>query len=330
MLLKHSLSFLTANLLLLCPAAFAAIHASPPAGAVRVTVAANGSGDFRTIQQAIDHAPLEGPGRLVIAIQPGSYHERLFIPQDRPRVTLLGLGTAPGDTVITYNMSAAAAGGTFLSSTVDVEGAEFEATNLTFENSYGKGSQAVALMLHSDRAVLRNCRFIGWQDTLYAATGRQFFDHCYIEGAVDFIFGNARAVFEDCEIRSVGAGYITAQSRTTPEAPTGFVFSHCKLTAGQNVQKVYLGRPWRPYARVIFLDTEMGDQIDPAGWREWHPGETHSLETAYYAEYNSTGPGAARAARDTHTKFLTKAEAQWFEPKEFLAPPDGWDSTAKQ
>lgn len=330
MLLKVLSSLLGANLLLLCPVTSAAIHASPTTTTIRVTVAASGAADFRTIQQAIDHAPLEGPGRLVIAIQPGTYHERLVIPQDRPRVTLLGLGTAPSDTVITYNMSAAAAGGTFLSSTVDVEGAEFEADNLTFENSYGKGSQAVALMLHSDRAVLRNCRFIGWQDTLYAATGRQFFDHCYIEGAVDFIFGNARAVFRDCEIRSVGAGYITAQSRTTPDAPTGFVFSHCKLTAAPNVQKVYLGRPWRPYARVVFLDTEMGAHLDPAGWREWHPGETHSLDTASYAEFNSTGPGASRAARDSHTKFLAKAEAQAFEAKEFLAPPDGWDPTAAQ
>jgi pectin methylesterase-like acyl-CoA thioesterase len=311
--------------------ALAAQHAKPgvtAAASTRVVVSSDGRGDFSTIQQAIDHAPDYGEGRLVIAIRPGVYRERVVVPQDRLRITFLGLGNEPGATVITYNMSAAAAGGTFLSSTVDVEGAEFEATNITFENSYGAGSQAVALMLHSDRAVLRHCRLIGWQDTLYAATGRQYYDDCYIEGAVDFIFGNARAVFHDCEIRSAGAGYVTAQSRTTADGPFGFVFDHCKLTAREGVSKVYLGRPWRPYARVIFLSTEMGPQIEPAGWHEWHPGETHSLDTSYYAEYDSTGPGASRAQRDPHTHFLSEQEAKQFQAARFLAEPDGWDPTA--
>lgn len=306
-------------------------HSLPPSAtqatrtATRVTVSPDGHGDFQTIQQAIDHAPPYGEGRLIIAIQPGIYRERLVVPQDRPRVTFLGLGNDPSATVITYNMSAKAAGGTFLSSTVDVEGSGFEASNLTFENSFGPGSQAVALMLHSDRAILRHCRFIGWQDTLFSASGREYFDDCYIEGAVDFIFGNARAVFHNCEIRSTGAGYITAQSRATSDGAFGFVFQDCRLTAAPGVSKVFLGRPWRPYARVVFLHTEMGAHIDPAGWREWHPGETHSLDTAFYAEYDSSGPGGAPAGRDTHTHFLTESEAAQFEPKQFLAPPDGWD-----
>jgi len=295
---------------------------------VRITVAADGRGDFQTIQQAIDHAPPYGEGRLTIAIAPGIYRERLVVPQDRPRVTFLGLGNDPAATVITYNMSAAAAGGTFLSSIVDVEGSDFEADNLTFENSYGAGSQAVALMLHSDRAVLRHCRLLGWQDTLDAATGRQYYEDCYIEGAVDFIFGNARAVFHHCEIRSAGPGYITAQSRTTADGPYGFVFDHCKLTAREGVSKVYLGRPWRPHARVVFLATEMGPHIDPAGWHEWHPGETHSLDTSYYAEFASSGPGASRSQRDPHTRFLSEQEAKPFQTKAFLADPDGWDPTA--
>jgi pectin methylesterase-like acyl-CoA thioesterase len=314
---------------LICPPGKAEWFSTQDSGrAIRVTVSPDGHGDFRTIQQAIDHAPAEGDARLVIAIQPAVYRERVVIPQDRPRATLLGLGKDPSSTVITYNMSAAAAGGTFLSSTVDVEGAEFEASNLTLENSYGRGSQAVALTLHSDRAVLRHCRLIGWQDTLFAATGRQYYDECYIEGAVDFIFGNPRAVFDHCEIRSVGAGYITAQSRTAADAPTGFVFSHCKLTSSEPTNKVYLGRPWRPYSRVIFLDTEMGQQIDPAGWREWHLGETNSLDTSYYAEFKSFGPGGARAGRDRHTVFLTEKEARPFDTKNFLSAPDRWDPTA--
>ncbi|HKV62583.1 MAG TPA: pectinesterase family protein [Candidatus Acidoferrum sp.] len=301
---------------------------SAASASTRVTVSPDGHGDFLTIQQAIDHAPPYSDGRLIIAIQPGIYRERLVVPQDRPRVTFLGLGKDPSATVITYNMSAKAAGGTFLSSTVDVEGSDFEASNLTFENSFGPGSQAVALMLHSDRAVLRHCRFIGWQDTLYSATGREYFDDCYIEGAVDFIFGNARAVFHHCEIRSTGSGYITAQSRTTPDGDYGFVFQDCRLTAPAGVSKVFLGRPWRPYARVVFLHTEMGAHIDSAGWREWHPGETHSLDTSYYAEYDSSGSGGSRAGRDPHTHFLTESQAAQFEPKQFLAAPDGWDPTA--
>jgi len=312
-----------------CPLA---AEAQSPAKAsprvIRVTVAGDGHGDFQTVQQAVDHAPAQRDERLVIAIQPGVYRERVVIPQDRPRVTLLGLGNDPASTVITYNMSAVAAGGTFLSSTVDVEGTEFEASNLTLENSYGPGSQAVALSLHSDRAVLRHCRLIGWQDTLYAASGRQYFDECYIEGAIDFIFGNARAVFHDCEIRSAGPGYVTAQSRVVTDAPTGFVFIHCRLTADETTKKVYLGRPWRPYARVIFLDTEMGAHIEPAGWREWHPGETNSLDTSYYAEFNSSGPGGVRTGRDPHARFLTEKEAGEFRAKKFLAAPDGWDPSA--
>jgi len=294
---------------------------------IQVIVSGDGRGDFRTIQQAIDHAPAEGDARLVIAIRPGIYRERIVVPQDRPRVTLLGFGKDPASVTITYNMSAVLAGGTFLSSTVDAEGSEFEASNLTIENSFGAGSQAVALMIHSDRAVLRHCRLIGWQDTLYAASGRAYFFDSYIEGAVDFIFGDARAVFDHCEIRSAGPGYITAQSRTSTDDDTGFVFDHCELTGQKTDKKTFLGRPWRAYSRVVFLHTMMGAQIDPAGWSEWHPGETNFLQTSYYAEYDSSGPGGSPSHRDSHGKILTAAEAAQFDPKVFLAFPDGWDPT---
>ena len=310
-------------LIALCAGRVSAARTRRPAE-IRVTVSPAGKGDFKTIQQAVDHAPPEGDGRLIIAIEPGLYRERVVIPQDRPRVTLRGLGTNPSGTIITYNMSAAAAGGTFFSSTVDVQGTQFEAVNLTIQNSFGPGSQAVALSVHSDRAVVRDCRLLGWQDTLYAASGRQLYKNTYIEGAVDFIFGNARAVFEHCEIRSTGSGYITAQSRVTPDGATGFVFTHCRLTAASGVAKVYLGRPWRPYARVIFLFTEMGGHIEPEGWVEWHPGETHSLASAWYAEYQSSGPGAWPSRRDAHTRFLTAPQAEAFAVGHFLAPPDRW------
>jgi pectin methylesterase-like acyl-CoA thioesterase len=128
---------------------------------------------------------------------------------------------------------------------------------------------------------------------------------------VDFIFGDGKALFEDCEIHSTAhqIGYITAQGKSAPDQDSGFVFNRCKLTAEPGVSHVWLGRPWRPYASVVFLNTEMGAHIEPAGWREWHPGETRSIETAFYGEYNSTGPGAQMAERDPHTKKLTAEEA---------------------
>ncbi len=295
---------------------------------VRVVVAPNGSGNFTAIQEAVDHAPVEGSGRLIIEIQPGVYHERVIIPQDRPRVTLVGLGKRPQDTVITYNMSAKAAGGTFFSSTVEINGVAFHARNVTFENSYGPGSQAVALAIHSDRAVFRHCRFIGYQDTLFAAMGRQFYYKCTIEGAVDFIFGNARAVFDRCLIRSVGPGYITAQSRRRPQGQGGYVFYHCRLTGSHTAAKVFLGRPWRRYARVVYIDCWMGPQIRPAGWNNWN--SVGKEKTAWYAEYGSFGPGAHPRKRVPWAHQLTRQQARHFFPQTFLRGKDGWNPLAVQ
>ncbi|MGH9582508.1 MAG: pectinesterase family protein [Bryobacteraceae bacterium] len=289
-------------------------------GTLRVVVAQDGSGDFKTIQMAIDHAPPYGEKRLVIEIRPGIYRERVVIPQDRPRVTFSGTDAAK--TVITYNMSAKEAGGTFFSSTVDVQGAAFEADNITFENSYGTGSQAVAAMIHSDKAIFKKCRFLGWQDTLYAASGRQYYRDCHIAGHVDFIFGNAAAVFEKCEIHSRGRGYVTAQSRVTPNGPTGFVFIHCKLTGENTGKGVYLGRPWRRYARVVFIDCRLGKHILPQGWSNWN--KTDNYKTTWYGEYGSTGPGAKPAERVPWAHQLTAAEAAQFEPDVFLRGSDDW------
>lgn len=290
---------------------------------VRVVVAADGSGDFKTVQMAIDHAPPYGDQRLIIEIRPGTYHERVTVPQDKARVTFLGTDAAT--TLITYNAGAVNVGGTFFSSTVDVEGADFEAANITFENSYGTGTQAVAVMIHSDRAVFEKCRFLGWQDTLYAASGRQFYRDCYIAGHVDFIFGNAGAVFENCEIHSRGAGYITAQSRVTPGGDTGFVFIHCKLTGEDSGKGVYLGRPWRPYSRVVFLSCWLGDHIRPEGWIDWN--QNGSYKTTWYGEYDSTGPGAKSGARVSWAHSLSASEAAAFQPDTFLRGSDGWQPT---
>jgi pectinesterase len=305
------------------PLAASAMPAAPTGETIRTVVAPDGSGDFQTIQRAVDHVldhPPQNVGRVIFEIRPGVYRERVKIPQDRPHLTLLGSGAA--STVITYSMGAAAAGGTFFSPVVEVDGAGFEAANMAFENSYGTGTQAVALSIHSDRAVFRNCRFSGWQDTLYAASGRQYYRDCFIEGHVDFIFGNAAAVFDRCEIHSRGSGYITAHSRTRPDAPTGFVFRDCRLT-GEAGSSVFLGRPWRSAARVVFLSCWMGGHIRPEGWDNWKdPGNE---KTAWFAELDSKGPGANPAARVPWAREINAAAASAFAPEVFLKGTDDWD-----
>ena len=158
---------------------------------------------------------------------------------------------------------------------------------------------------------------------------RQYYDRCYIEGEVDFIFGNAKAVFHDCEIHSVvhpGGGFLTAHGRSRAEEDSGYVFDHCRLTAEPGVEHVFLGRPWRDYARVVFLNTAMGAHIDTAGWSEWHPGETERLKTASYAEYGSTGPGAHPGEREPLARQLTADEAKQFAMGAWLGGTDGWDA----
>lgn len=205
-----------------------------------------------------------------------------------------------------------------------------------------QGVQSQALQVTGDRAVFRNVRLLGNRNTLYAgskdcasATGqpctpsRQYFSKCYIEGSVDFISGDGRAVFDHCEIHSTqhSTGSITAQGKHYPEQESGFVFNHCTLTAEPGVTDLWLGRPWRPYASVVFLNTQMGGHIRPAGWQESHPGETNSIALAFFEEYNSSGEGAHPGERDSHCKQLSAEEAARFEIRRFLAGPDQWDPT---
>lgn len=308
---------------------FALLGLSLQAGQLKVA-----AGD--SIQSAIDAAPETG---AIIIIAPGTYREVLTIA--KPHIQLRGSDHDASRTVIVFDKSAGTSGGTTHSATVNVPGDDFTAENLTFQNDFNAhhpqlpaGSQALALLVTGDRAVFRNMRLLGNQDTLYAATqhcatgetcptARQYFSHCFIEGNVDFIFGDSKAIFDHCEIRSNAhkGGYITAQSKVSQEQDSGYVFDHCKLTADPGVEHVWLGRPWRPYAKVVFLNTEMGPHIEAAGWREWHPGETKSLDTAYYAEYHSTGPGAHPGERDPHARMLTAAQAAQYEPKVFFK---GW------
>jgi len=305
-----------------------------------------GRGGYSSIERAIDAAPDTG---AVIAIARGVYRE--VVKVTKPNIRLVGDSPDAAKTVIIFDKSAGTAGGTFHSATVEVRADNFSAENLTFANDFAArhprqswGAQAVALLVTGDRAVFRNVRILGHQDTVYAASrcgspdaepcapARQYFNGCYIEGDVNFIFGDGKAVFENCEIHSRrhSVGFITAQGKHYQDQDSGFVFNHCRLTAAPGVGHVWLGRPWRAYSKVIFMNTEMGAQIEPAGWREWRPGETHSLETAFYAEYNSTGPGAHPDERDPHTVRLAAGVAARFETEPFLAGRDGWDPSAGQ
>ncbi len=305
------------------------------------------STEFPTIQMAMDHHPFAGkgangrPGRVYIEIQPGVYHERVIVTQNHTNITLVGMGKSPSDVVITNSLNAKQAGGTFFTETVEINGAGFEADNLTFENTAGNTGQAVAAAVRADRAVFKNCRFLGHQDTLFADYGRQYYVNSYIEGGVDFIFGNAAAVFDHSEIHANGRGYLTAQSRTSPHQSTGYVILDSKVTsdiedvpvpAGTSVNvspqnTISLGRPWRPFSRVVYIHTWLPADIVPQGWNAW--GNTPGRPQAYYAEYQSTGPGANREARIPWSHQLTAAQARQYMPKIFLAGQDHWNPEAE-
>jgi pectinesterase len=294
-----------------------------------IVVAADGSGQFKTVQDAVNSLPKHNQALPTIHIKPGIYHEKILITT--PLVHLVGNDAEK--TVLTFDDYANKKGangkpmGTFGSFSVTVRAAGFEAENITFENTSVPRKtvgQAVALGVDSDRAVFRNCRFLANQDTLYANSGRQYYHHCLIRGDVDFIFGNAAAVFDQCEIQSTGKGYLTAQSRTADDQPTGYVLSECKVTAMPGVPdgSIYLGRPWRPFARVVYLKCEMGKQINPAGWLKWR--STNKDMKAYYAEFECTGPGAATEKRVDWSKQLTAEEAEQFSKENFLKGDDDW------
>ena len=281
----------------------------------QIVVAADGSGDYRTVQQAVDHVPDDNNQPVVIHIKRGIYQEQVRVTKRY----LTFRGEDPTNTVLTYRLSALQAGNTRLAFSTLINANDFRAENLTFENSFGVGSQAVAMFVDADRASFKNCRFLGWQDTLFVNGSRHYFKDCYIEGHVDFIFGTASAVFEDCTIHSKGQGYVTAHYRTSNEEDTGFVFLRCRLTGADTGNGVYLGRPWRPYARVVFIDCWLGSHIRAEGWDNWR--DPAREKTASFAEYKSKGPGANPSARVAWSKQLTEREAAEFSRERFFSRP---------
>ena len=291
---------------------------APEAPAKSITVSADGSGDHSTVQAAIDAVPDGNKQRLVIHIKPGTYKEHITIPKEKTFITLRGDDAAT--TILTWDWNAKHVGpegkevGTSGSYSTLVSADDFEAETITFENTAGDTGQAVALRTNGQRQVFRNCRMIGWQDTLYLHNGSAYFKDCHVEGRVDFIFGRGVAVFENCTIKSKNGGYVTAAA-TEPTEQWGYVFLDCKLVSDDDVP-TYLGRPWRPHAAVAFVRCELGKHIRPEGWDNWRKAENE--KTARYFEYQCTGPGAHRAKRVAWAKELTDEQAKALTPANVL------------
>lgn len=272
------------------------------------TVAKDGSGEFKYIQDAIDAMRVYPLASITLYIKNGVYNEKIEIPATNTDVTFIG--ESVDKTIITFNdYSGRGKHTTFTSYTAKISGNRFFAENITFANSAGPVGQALALYVDADKAVFKNCKFLGNQDTIFAAgeNSRQLFLDCYIEGTTDFIFGPSTAVFQGCTIRSKTNSYITAAS-TTPGKKFGYVFIDCKIIADSVVTKTLLGRPWRAHAKTVFIRCEMPKQIAPEGWSNW--SNPANEQTVFYAEYKCTGEGAATDKRVGWSKQLSDKEAR--------------------
>ena len=273
-----------------------------------IVVSRDGTGNFRTLQEAIESARAFMDYTVTIYVKNGVYKEKVIVPSWVENIDIIGEDR--DKTIITYDDHANINKmGTFRTYTVKVEGSDITFKNLTIENNAAQLGQAVALHTEGDRLKFINCRILGNQDTIYtgAKFTRLYFKDCYIDGTTDFIFGPSIALFEDCIIHSKRNSYVTAAS-TPKEAKYGYVFKHCKLTGEPGVDKVYLGRPWRPYAYTLFIECELGKHIVLAGWHNW--GKQSNEETARYMEYKNTGEGANASERVAWSKQLTKKEAE--------------------
>lgn len=313
-------------------AALTLVSATPgTVHAADAIVAADGSGQYRNVLDAIAAAPpTASAGRpWEILVKAGTYAEVIYVQREKRHVRLVGENAAT--TKITASLSAKMLGadgkplGTFRTATMHLDADDFTVENLTIENAAGAVGQALALRVDGDRVVFRGCRFLGWQDTILLNRGRQYFVDCHIAGATDFIFGGATGFFEACEIHCAGNGYITAAS-TPAEQPHGFVFKRCRITAPTPEVKTYLGRPWRDHAAVAFVETEMSDVVRPVGWHNWN--QPAREKTARYSEFGSTGPGAKQEERVGWMRPLSAVEAEALTAREVLRGTDGWNPAA--
>lgn len=288
-----------------------------------LVVSRDGTGDFRTLQEAVESARAFMDYTVTIYVKNGVYKEKVIVPSWVENIDIIGEDR--DKTIITYDDHANINKmGTFRTYTVKVEGSDITFKNLTIENNAAQLGQAVALHTEGDRLKFINCRILGYQDTIYtgAKFTRLYFKDCYIDGTTDFIFGPSTALFENCMIHSKRNSYVTAAS-TPKEAKYGYIFKHCKLTAEPGVDKVYLGRPWRPYAYTLFIECELGKHIVPAGWHNW--GKQSNEETARYMEYKNTGEGANVSERVAWSKQLTKKEAEAVTVDAIFGTQSNWN-----
>lgn len=292
-----------------------------------IVVARDGSGEFRTLQEAIEVCRAFMEYTKVIYVKNGTYKEKIVIPQSLKNVEIVGQDR--DKTIITYDdhanirlVGTERNMGTFRTYTVNVRGFGITFKNLTIENNAPKLGQAVALHTEGDRLAFVNCRILGNQDTVYTGNEgtRILFKGCHIEGTTDFIFGPSIAWFEGCTILSRSNSYITAAS--TPQYQAyGYVFNNCKIVAGEGVTKVYLGRPWRDYGYTLFMNCELGSHIRPEGWHRWEPQRE---KTARYMEYNNYGPGADKTKRVPWSRQLTKKEAKEITMEKVFGISSSW------
>ncbi|CAM8954338.1 unnamed protein product [Rhodiola kirilowii] len=303
-----------------------------------VVVAADGSGNFKTVSAAVAAAPSKSNTRYVIRIKAGVYRENVDVPKSKTNIMFLGDGRTT--TIITASRNVVDGSTTFNSATVAAVGANFLARDITFQNTAGPSKhQAVALRVGSDLSAFYRCDMLAYQDTLYVHSNRQFYYDCFISGTVDFIFGNAAAVLQNCDIhaRKPNSGQknmVTAQGRTDPNQNTGIVIQKSRIGATSDLRPVqnsfptYLGRPWKEYSRTVIMQTAITDVISPAGWFEW--SGSFALSTLYYGEYRNTGAGAMTSGRVSWKGFRvisSVTEAQKFTPGSFLGGSSWLSST---
>ncbi len=284
-----------------------------------ISVAKDGSGDYTSIQEAINSAKAYPDQRVLIHIKNGIYYEKVNVYSWNPKISLIGQDRE--NTIITYDdyfdKINLGRNSTFHTPTLLVEGNDFYASNLTIQNTAGAVGQAVALAVNANRARVENCKIIGNQDTLYTSGEgfKQFYKNCFIEGTTDFIFGNATVVFEKCTIHSKSNSFITAAS--TPRGMDfGYVFIDCRLTADPQTDQVYLGRPWRTHAKTVFINCYMGQHILPIGWDNW--SNTEAEKQSFYGEYGCFGPGYKPSQRVSWSRQLTKSQAKEYTTKNIL------------
>jgi pectin methylesterase-like acyl-CoA thioesterase len=275
----------------------------PPGITQTITVAKDGSGQFTTVQAAVNSIPSGSTTRIRIDIKAGTYTEKLTIAS-RTNLCLVGVGAT--STILSYGDSNASSGGTSTSASVHISANDFSASNLTIQNSYGSGSQAVALRTTGQRQQFRDCRFVGYQDTLYTHNGSQYFRDCYVQGNTDYVFGGATAVLQNCEVRNVEGGSATTAPNTDAGTAYGIVFLGGKFTAASGVKanSVALARPWGAAGFAAFLNANLGAHISSAGFTTM---SSNDPKNARFHEYASTGSGANASARSSYQLSASQA-----------------------